>query len=257
MALIGWIDDRIRLGIVIRLVCQSAVAVGVGYYLISMSFDSQGFEIRFLVWLFCIVLGIIWVTNLYNFMDGMDGLAASQAVIVLVTLSIWFNIVDAGSVSLFCLILAAATAGFGVVNWHPARVFMGDAGSLSLGITIAVVSIGGVLLYELPALAFFLLMGVFLFDATVTLSRRFCRKERWWESHRSHFYQRAQAVGFSQVRIVSTIIVMDLILAILSSSLIFSSTRTGWVVGMASIVLLGPVYLVRRYEARHAQGNPN
>jgi UDP-N-acetylmuramyl pentapeptide phosphotransferase/UDP-N-acetylglucosamine-1-phosphate transferase len=198
---------------------------------------------------------IVWVTNLFNFMDGMDGLAGSQAVLVYAIMGVWLSSRGAVELTAFCLIASAATAAFLVVNWHPARVFMGDSGSLALGIGIAIVSFAGVVQYGLPLAAFFLLMGVFLFDATFTLLRRMWNRERWWQSHRSHLYQRAHALGLSQRRIVSIVIGIDLVLAALGSLLVYGSVPQWLPVAGAMIVIAVPAIWVYRLEAQTGAGS--
>ncbi|MCZ7600511.1 MAG: hypothetical protein M5U09_26110 [Gammaproteobacteria bacterium] len=143
-----------------------------------------------------VVIVMVWVTNLYNFMDGMDGLAASHAVIVFTTFGLWLAFRGAGAAASFCFIAAAATLAFLLVNWHPARVFMGDTGSLALGMGIAAVAFDGMFNHGIAPAAFAIVMGVFLFDATFTLLRRMLGGERWWRPHRSHLYQRARRSGF-------------------------------------------------------------
>ena len=107
--------------------------------------------------------------------------------------------------ALFCLALAGAGIGFLILNWNPARVFLGDVGSLTLGVVFALLAIHGVAKYQMPVSAFLLLYGLFLFDATVTLGRRCLTGERWWEAHATHFYQRAvrSGVGHAGVSILA------------------------------------------------------
>jgi Fuc2NAc and GlcNAc transferase len=141
-----------------------------------------------------VLVGLWWV-NLYNFMDGIDGIAASQAILVLMLAALlwWSN--DGAAVSNPLLwmmaILASATAGFLVLNWPPASIFMGDAGSnfiamAILGIALATVSSG-----HLSYADWMTLTCVFVSDATVTLVRRIARGERPWRAHRRHAFQQA------------------------------------------------------------------
>ena len=107
--------------------------------------------------------------------------------------------------ALFCLALAGAGIGFLIFNWHPARMFLGDVGSLTLGVVFALLALYGVAQYEMPVSAFLLLYGILFFDATVTLGRRCLVGERWWEAHATHFYQRAvrSGVGHASVSILA------------------------------------------------------
>jgi len=134
------------------------------------------------------VVAVVWILNLYNFMDGIDGIAGVQAVFVAVA-GAWLG-GAAGPASVPLLLLAGASAGFLLLNWPPARIFMGDAGSGFLGFALA-----GLLLAQhahTPASIWVpvILLAVFLADATVTLTRRLMRGESPHAAHREHAYQR-------------------------------------------------------------------
>lgn len=132
---------------------------------------------------------LVWMLNLYNFMDGIDGLASIEAVSACLgaCLIYWF----AGYADLIWmpLLLAAAVAGFLYWNFPPARIFMGDAGSGFLGIMLGVLSLQGA--WAAPRLlwVWLILVGVFIVDATFTLVRRLARGDKVYEAHRSHAYQ--------------------------------------------------------------------
>lgn len=135
------------------------------------------------------VVASVWCLNLCNFMDGIDGLAASEAVFV-AGAAAWLG--GAGSPAFLPLLaLAAAAAGFLVFNWPPARIFMGDAGSGFLGLMLAGLLLAQQAAAALPIGAALILLGAFVADATVTLLVRLRRGERLHEAHRSHAYQRA------------------------------------------------------------------
>jgi UDP-N-acetylmuramyl pentapeptide phosphotransferase/UDP-N-acetylglucosamine-1-phosphate transferase len=146
------------------------------------------------------------VTNVYNFMDGIDGLAASQAVIAGAALGLAGSLVHNPLLGIGGGLLAAASAGFLVYNVPPARLFMGDVGSTFLGFSFAGLSLlgnlgvgGGRLPIEFGAV----ILAPFLFDAVVTLLRRMLRGERWYASHRSHYYQRLVVRGLSHARVTA------------------------------------------------------
>ncbi|GAB4468436.1 MAG: glycosyltransferase family 4 protein [Burkholderiaceae bacterium] len=135
------------------------------------------------------VIATVWLLNLYNFMDGIDGIAAAEAVSVSLAAVAVAGLFGAELPGL--TLLAAAAAGFLVLNWPPARIFMGDAGSGFLGYAFAVY-----LLFSAHADARFvwvwvILLGVFWVDATITLARRAAAGERWYAAHRTHAYQHA------------------------------------------------------------------
>ena len=136
-------------------------------------------------------LMIVWLLNLYNFMDGIDGIAGVEAVTVCAGGAAVALVVEYPAGALACLLLAAASAGFLVWNFPPAKVFMGDAGSGFLGVVFGVLAVDAA--RHAPALlwCWLILLGAFIVDATVTLLRRLLRGERVYQAHRSHAYQHA------------------------------------------------------------------
>jgi UDP-N-acetylmuramyl pentapeptide phosphotransferase/UDP-N-acetylglucosamine-1-phosphate transferase len=139
-------------------------------------------------------LAWLWFINLFNFMDGIDGLAGSEAIAV--ALGYLLIVTWAGHDHPLwrpALIVAASVAGYLAWNWHPAKVFMGDAGSIPLGFLL------GWLLLDLALAgqwaAALILPAYFAADATYTLLKRALRGEKPWQAHREHFYQRAVLGG--------------------------------------------------------------
>lgn len=136
------------------------------------------------------LLGVVWMINLYNFMDGMDGLAAGMAVIGFATLA-WLGLAAAQpAFALFCLSIALGSAGFLFFNWPPARIFMGDVGSSSLGLLAAVAILWADQAQILAWWLGLLIFSPFVVDATVTLLMRMIQGKRWWQAHCEHGYQR-------------------------------------------------------------------
>ncbi|MFO7639921.1 MAG: glycosyltransferase family 4 protein [Candidatus Competibacteraceae bacterium] len=146
------------------------------------------------------LLFVVWMINLYNFMDGMDGFAGGMAAIGFVALA-WLGRADAGFAA-FCLTVAAASAGFLACNFPPARLFLGDTGSTTLGFLAAACSLWGTQARLFPFWVALLVFSPFIVDATVTLLRRLLRGERVWEAHRSHYYQRLVLLGWGHRRTV-------------------------------------------------------
>lgn len=139
-----------------------------------------------------ILAGVYWI-NLFNFMDGIDGLAGSQAVFMLLAaagLALGFA-PDAAHDPLFWWMvgLASATGGFLILNWPPARIFMGDAGSTFLGLMIGALALLSIASGWLSAWQWLILGGLFIVDASVTLGRRLLNGEKVFEAHRRHAYQ--------------------------------------------------------------------
>lgn len=174
------------------------------------------------------VLATLWLTNLYNFMDGMDGLAGGMAVIGVGTLAAlgWLHgdALYAGA----ALTVAAAAAGFLWFNFPQARIFMGDSGSTTLGFLVAAFAVWGSRRGIAPVWMTLVVFSPFVVDATVTLIRRALRGEPVWQAHRSHYYQRLVQLGWSHRRTVLVEYVVMLICAGAALSLVDSEVYTQW-----------------------------
>jgi Fuc2NAc and GlcNAc transferase len=135
---------------------------------------------------------LVWLLNLYNFMDGIDGLASIEAITVcLGGVLLYLSGSEAIGLWVAPVLLAMAVAGFLFWNFPPARIFMGDAGSGFLGIVLGLFSIQAAWIAPQFFWSWLILLGVFIVDATWTLFRRFLRGEKIYEAHRSHAYQYA------------------------------------------------------------------
>jgi UDP-N-acetylmuramyl pentapeptide phosphotransferase/UDP-N-acetylglucosamine-1-phosphate transferase len=200
---VSWFDDLRGLSPVVRLLAQAA-AVAIGILVLPGPRD--------LLYLAAIGLLWIWWINLFNFMDGIDGLAGSEAAAIGAGLLL-FGCVGAGgdpALQAFVAAVTGAAIGFLVWNWSPARVFLGDVGSVPLGYMLGFLLLGwAVRGYWKIAL---ILPLYFLADATITLARRLLRGERIWQAHREHFYQQAVRRGLSHAAVVKRVIAADLVL---------------------------------------------
>ena len=137
------------------------------------------------------IIALVWLLNLFNFMDGIDGIAGTEALFVGIGAILIMQFASAGDYAapLFWLsILMAGIAGFLVWNWPPAKIFMGDAGSGFLGLMLGLFALWSANL-GFPIWVWIILLALFISDATVTLLRRMLNGERWFEAHRSHLYQ--------------------------------------------------------------------
>ena len=215
LAAVSWLDDLRDLAIRWRLGAQGgAVLIGLG----TLSDPAAVFQGWLPLWLALplLALGWMWFVNLFNFMDGIDGISGVESI----ALGLGIALVAAlGGLSstLFALpaLLAAATAGFLAWNWHPARIFLGDVGSVPLGYLLAW------LLFELAAqgawAAALILPAYYLADATATLARRAWRREEFWLAHREHYYQRAVRAGHSHQRVAGAVAGCNLLLIALAA----------------------------------------
>ena len=215
IALLGWWDDLAGLRPVTRLIVQCVVAVWTVAWLGGFPELRLGAgDVALGPWgVFPSILGLVWLTNLYNFMDGIDGLAGSEAVTAGATAALLFASADAPGLAALSALLAAGAAGFLIWNWPPARIFMGDVGSTFLGYAFGAIALAGDRATGIPATLLLLPLAVFIMDATWTLLRRLIRGERVYEAHRSHVYQRLVHYGWSHARVTLTVVMCNLGLA--------------------------------------------
>lgn len=207
---VSWFDDLKGLPPLGRFCAHIVVVAALLYVQPADVSYSQGL---LPVWVDRVVAGFIWVwfINLFNFMDGIDGISGVE------TLSIGLGVVAllAGStpgevLAVPALIVAGAAFGFLVLNWPPAKIFLGDSGSVPLGLLL------GWFLLQLAAAGYWaaalILPLYYLADATITILRRIARREKIWQAHRQHFYQRAVAGGLSHARVSLMIAVANAVL---------------------------------------------
>lgn len=193
VAAIGFVDDHRHVSARLRLLVHAAAALWALYWLDvepAAAVDAD----RWPAWLGLLlgILFIVWLLNLYNFMDGIDALASLEAVTVgLGAAWLSFSTLPETDVWLLPLFLAAAVAGFLIWNWPPARIFMGDVGSGFIGVSLAALALQSLVLEPALFWAWVILLGAFVVDATVTLLRRIARRRAFYEAHRTHAYQHA------------------------------------------------------------------
>ncbi len=142
------------------------------------------------------LLGIVWVTNLYNFMDGSDGLAGGMGMFGFATYALLFYWAGDMQLALMCACISASCLAFLLFNFHPAKIFMGDSGSIPLGFLAGAIGLYGWQRGLWPAWFPLLVFSPFVVDATVTLFKRLLSRERLSEAHRSHYYQRLVQMGW-------------------------------------------------------------
>jgi UDP-N-acetylmuramyl pentapeptide phosphotransferase/UDP-N-acetylglucosamine-1-phosphate transferase len=238
LAAVSWLDDVRGLPPAPRFLSHIAAVVVV---LLTVPGDWLVFQGTLPLVLDRLVTGALWVwfINLYNFMDGIDGITAVETIGIglgaAVVSAVAGGFAAAGvGVTPLALALAAAAAGFMVLNWHPARIFLGDVGSVPLGFA------GGWLMIALAAngawAAALILPAYYWADATRTLARRAARLEPIWRAHREHAYQKAVVAGDSHDTVVLYIAALNAALIVLAalafrlpvSALVLAAIGTGW-----------------------------
>lgn len=214
VAIIGWIDDRRQLPARVRFTSHALAAVWAIWWIGGPDTLTVGVTtISLGVWgALLAVLAIVAFSNLYNFMDGIDGLIGSHAVLVGAVLALFSFLAGAPAIAASYGTLAAAALGFLVWNWHPAKIFIGDVGSVLLGFSFAVLAVASEQLRAVPALTWMTLFMPVIVDAGFTTIRRALRGERWYEAHRTFSYQRAIACGHRHSTVVLGVLVLDVVL---------------------------------------------
>jgi len=246
VAVTGFRDDRKPLGAGLRLAVHMGAAiwalawlggvppmqVGAGTYDLGLVGNLLG------------ALAIGWTINLFNFMDGIDGLAAGEAVFIASAGAFLSAGAASAAVPAASLVLAAAALGFLGWNWPPARIFMGDVGSGYLGFVIAVLALAAMRHSPVVVFAWLVLGGVFFVDATVTLARRMARGERAHEAHRSHAYQWLARRWGSHRAVTLAILLFDAWVLLPVAGFCVAYPRLAFTAATATLVALVPLALV-------------
>ena len=256
---VSFLDDRRSITPFFRFVVHAVAAVIIVYG----GFFLQRFEIPGVVWQWSYIAGamfsvafIVWMINMYNFMDGMDGFAGGMAVIGFGVFALlgW----QSGNVlfMLLSLITAAAAGGFLIFNFPPARIFMGDVGSSTLGLLAGTFSLWGTRDGIFPFWIALLVFSPFIVDATVTLLRRLFRGEKVWQAHKTHYYQRLVQAGWGHRK---TVLWEYALMSACALSAIWAVRRAEtiqwWTMGFWALAYILIIAMVRRREAENRR-NP-
>jgi Fuc2NAc and GlcNAc transferase len=255
VAVIGFCDDHAHVAARWRFLTHLLAAFaalfflhGLPLVLVPKPFDAViGHSLLNLGWLGYLLGAVllVWLLNLFNFMDGTDGIAASEAVFVSSALAGYLYFIDQ-TLCTVLMCLASASLGFLLWNWPKAKIFMGDVGSGFLGLLLGVLILmaaqqAAVLLY-----CGLILFGVFVVDATYTLLIRFGSGQKWYDAHCSHTYQRA-AKQHGHLRVLMASWAINLFWLLPVSVLVF--LHPGYALLGLLLAYLPLVYLAYRYKA--------
>lgn len=234
LAVLGWWDDHHDLSARLRLLVHFLVGAVFIASLVGPHWVPS--------WPMAVLglLFLVWMINLYNFMDGSNGMAAAQGVFGF-ALSAWLLAPGSEAAAVLCLAMAGACAGFLPWNLGKARVFMGDVGSLALGFMQGGVLVYGVASGAISLAVAVLVPAVFLADATLTLLLRVLRGERWYNAHRQHLYQRLIASGWTHARVLLVYQAVNLLVVV--PGILFGVKNPEWawlaVLAVGSVLGLG------------------
>lgn len=212
VALVGFADDRFDLPAILRLAVQLAASCWILFWFGGMPPLGLGAMVIDLGWIGGILaaLAMVWFFNLFNFMDGIDGIATSGTMYVTAAAASILLINGAYPLGLLSALLCAATAGFVYFNWPPARVFLGDSGSSFFSYTIAALILGSLWSDGMSLWTWLILLGYFVVDTTVTLLIRLVTVKKWYRAHRSHAYQNLARIWENHLKVVQLVLLIEL-----------------------------------------------
>ena len=202
-----------------------------------------------------IVFAIVWMTNLYNFMDGADGLAGGMSAVGFGTFAtaLALQVTEVGSLGMLAATLSGASLGFLIFNFPPAKVFMGDAGAIPLGFLAAALGIHGNMLGYWPWWFAVLVFSPFIVDASVTLLRRTLQGHKTWIAHRNHYYQRLILAGWSHRKTAAVYYVLMLACAL--SALGAARSPNGDAILLTWVIIYGLLLLLLEWRLRKNKNN--
>ncbi|MHB8621922.1 MAG: MraY family glycosyltransferase [Sulfuricaulis sp.] len=253
VAAISYADDRLALASGWRFIVHVLAAAIITFGGLAINHLAlPGLELSLPHWLGVIItlLFVVWMLNLYNFMDGMDGFAGGMAVIGFGSFAYLGWIAGTESFWILNLIVAAAAGGFLVFNFPPARIFMGDVGSSTLGFLAASMSLWAAHERVFPFWAAVLVFSPFIVDATITLLRRLLQGDKVWQAHKTHYYQRLVQAGSGHRK---TVLWEYVLMTACAGSAIWvvrqPETVQWWTIGFWTMVYALLVAMARRLEA--------
>jgi Fuc2NAc and GlcNAc transferase len=208
LTIVGWRDDKFPVSSLVRLLVQLAVS----FWLLGFGWSQ--FSLTGMALFTSIIVAMVWLMNLYNFMDGSNGMAGFQGVFTGLVLAVLFHMGEQYEMALIALAVAVACGGFLPLNFPRARVFMGDVASVPLGFIFASFAVYGIQAGSFSLAVFVLIMSVFLVDATLTLLTRVLSGERWYTAHAQHVYQRLIAQGWSHSQVLVVYQAINVILVL-------------------------------------------
>lgn len=215
IAIIGYLDDLYSVKSYWRALVHFICAIWALYWLGGVPYLELGtthFSHPYVSYLLAVFM-IVWFVNFYNFMDGSDGLAGMEAVFVAVVAGVVLMNVGS-SIATVCFALAATVLGFLVWNWPSAKIFMGDIGSGFLGFAFAILMCASNNQTSISIPFWWILIAMFLLDATFTLFNRIRKKEKWYEAHCEHAYQRLVQGGYSHRQVMLGMLVVNVVICL-------------------------------------------
>lgn len=243
VAAVGFCDDHGHIPAHWRILTHFLASGWVVFWLGGVPPLDMGFVIWKWGWFGNVVtvVGLVWLLNLYNFMDGIDAIAGAEAIFVSLAAIVLVLFADAGDFALVLGVFLAGVAGFLIWNLPPAKIFMGDVGSGFIGLVIGVMTVFSFKRGLVPVWTWLILLGVFIVDATTTLIRRLLHGECWYEAHCSHAYQNAARYLRSHGKVTLIVTVINIFWLFPLAMLSWRLPRVGF---LLAILALAPLVLL-------------
>lgn len=246
VGILGFWDDHKDLSATMRFFIQclaaamSLMILGEGGELIQAWLP---YAIPLPVCFFALVVAFVWMINLFNFMDGSDGIAATEAIFIFAISGYMLFKLNGYELGVLAWGLVALLAGFLTWNWPVARVFMGDSGSYFLGCTVTIYALVSYKYFDMPLMIWVILTALFWFDATITLLRRILAGEEWRKPHKSHAYQRLIQYGWSHQQVLMGAILVNCVLSALALMAFFDPRLMTFALTLA-LILVSCLYIL-------------
>lgn len=252
---VSYIDDRLTLPSGLRFIVHILAAVIItfsGFVINRLALPGLDLSWPYWIGIVFTLLFVVWMLNLYNFMDGMDGFAGGMTVIGFGTFALLGLFAGSTLFAALNLIIAAAAMGFLVFNFPPARIFMGDVGSSTLGFLAASMSLWAAHEQVFPFWVAVLVFSPFIVDATVTLLRRLLLGEKVWQAHKTHYYQRLVQAGWGHRK---TVLWEYVLMTTCAGSATWAMRQTEavqwWTIGFWAVVYALLIAMAHQLEAEN------
>lgn len=257
VALIGYCDDRRSLAARWRFLAHLLAAVWVLYCLNGFPVLDFGVVQCVAPWLGAILalIAIIWSINLYNFMDGIDGCAGAEGLFLSISSAVFFLIVGDSGLAVLSFCLAATIGGFLYWNWPPAKIFLGDVGSGFLGFVFIVLAIHAANQHHGSLVFWLLLFALFLYDATFTLIYRVSKKQKWYQAHREHAYQKGVDAGWDHQKMTLCMLLINVVVLLPAAMITYYYPAWALMIwGCVSLCLIVLWFKARRFKNARDDG---
>jgi Fuc2NAc and GlcNAc transferase len=249
VATVGWIDDRWDISVVWRAASYLAASAWAVYWIT----DLYAADLRYGFWMYAgVVVLISWLVNLYNFMDGTDGLAAAEGISTASIAAILLLLAGQDGIAILLMVLSAACSGFLILNWPPAKIFMGDIGSCLIGFLFGAVAFISYLNSSLSPAVWLILLSIFICDASLTLLKRILNREKWYSAHRSHAYQLFVQAGFSHKQLLTGLLLVNLLLFPFAVIAYYAEACSWWLTA-GVYCLMGSLWLFIQLKYRQSR----